>query len=84
MAMKRIKQTAEYSIFQRGDARYAVKDANKQPVNGDEKTRILIAEELIKAAPVAKPAAQEPPVDAADPAEEDSVAEDSVAEDSAE
>jgi hypothetical protein len=31
MTMKLIKKTAEYSIYQRGDERYAVKDAHKNP-----------------------------------------------------
>ena len=48
MAMKLVKKTAEYSIYKRSDDRYAVKDANKQAVNGAEKVKILLAEELIK------------------------------------
>lgn len=66
--MKLVKKTAQYSIFQRGDDRYAVKDARKQPINGDEKARILLAEELVKATLPAKPAIVEAPVDEA-PAE---------------
>ncbi len=54
--MKLLKKTTQYSIYQRGDARYAVKDARKQPVNGAEKARILLAEELIKATTPAQPA----------------------------
>jgi len=57
--MKLVKRTDEYSIYLRGDKRYAVEDARKQPVNGDEKVRILVAEELLK---VAVPAAKEEPV----------------------
>lgn len=57
MAMKLVKKTAEYSIFQRGDKRYAVQDANKQPVNAEEKVRILLAEGLVTAPP---PPAPEP------------------------
>lgn len=57
MAMKLVKKTEEYSIYLRGDQRYAVKDDDQKPVNGDEKARILAAEGLIKVAPpVAKPA----------------------------
>jgi len=69
MAMKLVKKTDEYSIYLRGDKRYAVEDARKQPVNGDEKVRILVAEELLK---VAVPAAKEEPVAEAEeaPAEE--------------
>ena len=48
MAMKLIKKTAEYKIFMRGDDRYAVQDASGKPVNGEEKVRILVDEDLIK------------------------------------
>ena len=58
MSMTLIKKTAEYSIFQRGDNRYAVRDAARQAVNGDEKVRILRAEGLLK---IAAPAAQAEP-----------------------
>jgi len=57
MSMKLVKKTADYSIYQRGDERYAVKNAAKQPVNGEEKVKILLAEGLIK---VTEPAAPEP------------------------
>ena len=60
MSMTLIKKTAEYSIFQRGDNRYAVRDAAKQAVNGDEKVRILRAEGLIKIAAPAAPAEPQP------------------------
>lgn len=68
MAMKLVKKTDEYTILQRSDNRYAVKDASKNPVNGDEKVRILAEEGLIKAAAPA-PAAPEEVVEEA-PAEE--------------
>ena len=48
MAMKLVKKTAEYKIFMRGDDRYAIQDANGKPVNGEEKVRILVEEDLIK------------------------------------
>ena len=48
MAMKLIKKTAEHKIFMRGDDRYAVQDASGKPVNGEEKVRILVEEDLIK------------------------------------
>ncbi len=44
MAMKVVKRTDEFTIYQRGDERYAVKDANKTAVNGEEKVKILLAE----------------------------------------
>ncbi len=83
MAMKLVKKTAEYSIYKRGDDRYAVKDANKRPVNGEEKVRILLAEELVKVAAPAEPAAEEAPVEEA-PAEEAAAEEASVAEEASE
>jgi hypothetical protein len=88
MAMKLVKKTAEYSIYQRSDDRYAVKDADKKPVNGEEKVKILVAEDLIKVAvpaePVEEPAAEEPAAEAEAseaaaeeaPAEEDAAKED--------
>ena len=60
MSMTLIKKTARYSIFQRGDNRYAVRDAARQAVNGDEKVRILRAEGLIKIAAPAAPAEPQP------------------------
>jgi hypothetical protein len=77
--MKLVKQTDEYSIYQRSDNRYAVKDANKKPVNGEEKTRILLTEELVKvtlAAPVVEEAAEE-----SSPAAEEASAEEAGEED---
>ncbi|WP_439107763.1 hypothetical protein [Congregibacter sp.] len=69
--MKLVKKTDDYSIFQRGDERYAVKDAAKKPVNGEEKVRILLEEGLIK---VAEPAAVEAVGEEA-PAEEEAAEE---------
>ncbi len=58
--MKAVKKTAEYTIFARKDGRYAVKNAARQWVNGDDKIAILKKEKLVKA-PKAKPkAAPEP------------------------
>lgn len=62
MAMKLVKKTDEYSIYQRGDKRYAVEDARKKAINGDEKVRILVAEDLLKVMTPAKPAVEEAPV----------------------
>ena len=86
MAMKLVKKTDEYSIYLRGDKRYAVEDARKKPVNGDEKVRILVAEELVK---VTAPAKKEEPVaeaaveeaaEAEAPAAEEPAAEEPAAE----
>ncbi|MFT6276221.1 MAG: hypothetical protein ACJAZ0_002325 [Halioglobus sp.] len=76
MAMKLVKKTDKYSIFKRNDDRYAVQDANRNAINGEEKARILAEEELIKvtaaAAPAEEPAAEEPTAEEAEaPAEEE-------------
>ena len=82
MPMKLVKKTEQYSIYKRGDDRYAVKDVNKKPVNGEEKARILVAEDLVKVTRPAKPAVEasaaaespdtaEPPVEAAAEAAQD-------------
>ena len=69
MAMTLIKKTDDYKIFNRGDERLAIQDASGKPVNGEEKVKILLAEELIK---VTLPAEPEPeaPADEAEGAEE--------------
>ncbi len=84
MAMKLVKKTDEYSIYQRGDSRYAVKDADKNPVNGDEKVRILVAEDLLKVSLPAEPAAEEAPEEEAAAAEEETQEEAAEEESSAE
>jgi len=80
MAMKLVKKTDEYSIYLRGDKRYAVEDARKQPVNGEEKVRILVAEELVKVA--VAPRKEEPVAEEA--AAEEAPAEEAPAEEAAE
>ena len=92
MAMKLIKKSADYKIFVRGDDRYAVRDSNGRSVNGEEKVRILVEEELIKVAVPSAPkaaeeddaqtetvveeAAEEPAAEAVDPEPEASAPED--------
>jgi septal ring-binding cell division protein DamX len=89
MAMKLVKKTDDYSIYLRGDKRYAVEDARKQPVNGDDKVRILLEEGLVKAAVPAKPeepVAEEAPVEEASAEEapaEEAAAEEPAAEEAA-
>lgn len=76
--MKVVVKNDEYTIYERRDGRYAVENAAKQPVNGDEKVAILLANELVKvtlpAAPAEEPAeevVEEATAEAADePAEE--------------
>ena len=88
MAMKLIKKTADYKIFVRGDERYAVQDSSGKPVNGEEKVRILVEEELIKVtvpapkeeAPEAEEAASDEAAEATGDDTEDAPAEDDAAE----
>ena len=66
--MKAVKKASEYTIYQRRDGRYAVKGADKKPINGEEKVKILVAEDLIKVAapaPAPEPAAEEAPAEEA-------------------
>lgn len=48
--MKVAKKTAEYTIFERNDKRYAVRGAARKWINGEEKVKILEAEGLRKKA----------------------------------
>jgi len=79
MAMNLIKKTSEYKIFKRGDERFAVQDATGKPVNGEEKVKILLAEELITVTLPAAPVEEE----VAEEAEQDEAAE-AAAEDAGE
>ncbi|TDG14218.1 hypothetical protein E2F43_08490 [Seongchinamella unica] len=79
--MKLVKKTAEYSIYKRSDDRYAVRDADKKPVNGEEKVRILVAEDLIKVTLPAEPEEAPAEEEAAEaPAEAEEAAEEAPAE----
>jgi hypothetical protein len=86
MAMKLVKKTADYKVYQRGDNRYAVQDRSGKPVNGEEKVRILLEESLITvvlpspAAPEAEETADEAVVEAT---AEDTAAEEAPAEEAA-
>ena len=53
--MKTIKKTAEYTIYQKRNNRYAVKGVNANWLNGEEKVAILLAENLIKLTQPATP-----------------------------
>lgn len=70
--MKVVAKTDEYTIYQRRDERYAVKDENRQWINGDAKVAILVEHKLIDAA-VPKAAPEAPAEEAA--AEEEVAAE---------
>lgn len=62
--MKATKKTAEYTIYQKRNNRYAVKGANSKWLNGEDKVKILLAEGLIKLT-AAAPKEETPVEDAA-------------------
>ena len=55
--MKVIAKTDEYTIFQKRNERYAVRDAKRAWINGEAKVAILLEHKLIEAP---KPKAPEP------------------------
>lgn len=75
--MKTIKQTAEYTVQQRRDGRYAVRGKDKKWVNGDAKVEILVKEGLLKQnmpESKAEPDPEEPSVEGSDSAEQEAEA----------
>ena len=72
--MKVIKKTKEYTVYQKGSGRYAVKNAHKNWVNADEKIAILLAEGLIKAVAPAPVVEEAPAVEEAAPVAEEAPA----------
>ena len=63
--MKTIKKTAEYTIYQKRNNRYAVKGANANWLNGEDKVAILLAENLIKLTQPVAPEVEEAPTETA-------------------
>jgi len=57
--MKVILRTKQHTVYKKKSGRFAVKDAEKNWVNGDDKVAVLLAEGLVKTAP---PAVAEAPV----------------------
>ena len=46
--MKKVRQTGDYSIYQKRSGRYAIQDKAKKWVNGEEKAKTLLEAGLIK------------------------------------
>lgn len=66
--MKLIKKTSAYHIYKRRDDRFAIEGKKGAFINGEEKTKILLAEGLIKLtapSPVVEAPAEEAPTEAA-------------------
>ncbi len=76
--MEQVKKTADYTIYQKRSKRYAVRDAKRAWISGDEKVKILLAEKLITAPapePKEEPAAEEAAEEATEEATEEAAAE---------
>ena len=58
--MQQVKQTAEYTIYQKKSGRYAVQGPGKRKhwLHAEEKTKILVAEQLVTLPEPKKPAAE--------------------------
>ena len=72
--MKVLKQTDDYTVYQKRSGRYAVVGSDKKNINGEDKVKILVAEGIVKQAV----AAPEPEV--VEEAVEEAVVEETVAE----
>ena len=72
--MKVVVKNDEYTIYQRRDGSYAVENAAKKAVNGDEKVAILVANELVKVTQPTSPA-EEPAEEVVEEAAEEATAE---------
>lgn len=72
--MKVVVKNDEYTIYQRRDGRYAVENAAKKAVNGDEKVAILVANELVKVTQPTSPA-EEPAEEVVEETAEEATAE---------
>jgi len=78
--MKVLKKTDDYTVYQKRSGRYGVIDADKNPINGEDKVKILVAEGMVKQSVAAAP---EPEV-VEEPVAEEAVAEEAAAEEVAE
>tara|TARA_Y100000780_G_scaffold232581_1_gene267331 strand:- start:26962 stop:27180 length:219 start_codon:yes stop_codon:yes gene_type:complete len=68
--MEKVKATENYTIFKKKSGRYGVKGTNKKWINGDEKTKILSSEGLIKVSKPAEKPAEEATEEATEATEE--------------
>ncbi|MBT3584656.1 MAG: hypothetical protein HN509_07100 [Halobacteriovoraceae bacterium] len=60
--MELVKETKDYKVFKKRSGRFGVQNLLGKWINGEDKTKILVGEKLIKAALSAKkeePAAEE-------------------------
>jgi len=85
--MKVLKQTDDYTVYQKRSGRYAVVGSDKKNINGEDKVKILVAEGIVKQAVAApEPEVVEETVEeaateeVAEEAAEETVAEEAPAE----
>jgi len=64
--MKVVKETPEYTVYEKRSKRYAVKGADNKWINAEEKVKILLAEKLIEVK-LPQPAKEEAPAEEAAP-----------------
>lgn len=88
--MKVLKQTDDYTVYQKRSGRYAVVGSDKKNINGEDKVKILVAEGIVKQALPAEPvpevveeAVEEAAEEVAEEAAEETVAEEAPAEEEA-
>ena len=48
MKMEKVKEGKEFTVFKKKSGRFCVKSEKGKWINGEEKTKILLAEKLIK------------------------------------
>ena len=63
--MKVVASTDDYTIYVRRDGRHAIKGADKAPINGDDKVRILLEHGLVTAPAPKEPEPEEAPAEEA-------------------
>jgi hypothetical protein len=59
VSVKVVKKTDEYTIYEKRSGRLAIKDANKNWINGEDKVKILVEEKLLEVK-LPEPAPEEP------------------------
>jgi hypothetical protein len=78
--VKVIARTDEYTIYQKRNERYGVKDANRNWINGDQKVAILLEHKLIEAPVPKAPEPEEVEAPAEEAAEAEAPAEEAAEE----
>lgn len=75
--MEVVKKTDDYVIYQKRSKRYAIRNADRKWIGGDEKIKILVQEKLLDVA-IPKPK-EEAPAEEAEASPEEAPAEEEAA-----